>query len=358
MGRTLPWKKQAAGPGTGSGATKNASARNNNIVASSSRNKSPSPSITSTPGRRVRTSATTTLPHPRTEAAHETSDNGFGRERPARLPAALPERMMISGLQHDDKWRMVEDEFVAMAHKLTAHLHAAEYQRLKELAQDQNADAIQSLSRPVTASMTSRVKRRRAVVSLQKSQKASLKNALSRTQDAEEDEVDDLPWAGTNLEGLMDSPRKKMVPLNKMVSIVPGTRAAALSRKDSISSPKHNRRDDGVHQADSPTTTRKRSIRFSQEEEENFRMPSSPCRTSTKLSSKSKPANNTPISSNGSLHRTSSTAQGYATKVLADVVQKSAPAPVTSSVDDDSDSPVETMFGQHFRERRNRNRVT
>ncbi len=36
---------------------------------------------------------------------------------------------MIDGLEDDDKYRMVEDEFVATAGTFTAHLHAAEYQR-------------------------------------------------------------------------------------------------------------------------------------------------------------------------------------------------------------------------------------
>lgn len=267
---------------------------------------------------------------------------------------------MVPGLQNDDKWRMVEDEFVAMAHQLTAHLHAAEYQRLKKLAQDQNADAIQSLSRPVTAPMTGRVKRRRAAVSLQRSQAKGITRASSRIRNAEEDEVDELPWAGTNLEGLMDSPRKKMIPLTRIVATASGTRAAALSRKDSISIPKGIPRGDRVQQADSPSTTRKSSVRFSKdqkEDEDGFETHSVPWRPSTTLSSGSKAANNAPSSSSTIIQKPSSTAQGRTTKAVPDLVQKQSPASVTSNVDDESDSPVEIMFGQHFRARRNKSRV-
>lgn len=269
---------------------------------------------------------------------------------------------MIPGLQHDDKWRMVEDEFVAMAHKLTAHLHAAEYQRLKQLAQDQNADAIRSLSRPVTAPMTNRVKRRQTVSSLQRSQRKGLKRALSRAQDADDDddEADELPWTGTNLEGLMDSPRKKMVPLTRMVPTASGTRAAALSRKDSGSSPIGMQRSSSVQQARSPTITRKRSVHFQKsdtEEEKDFEERVSPWRPTVTSSPKLQSNTNGPISSNNALHRAPSTTQGRGSRLTDPIVQKSDPVSVRPSLDDDSDSPVETMFGQHFKDRRNKRRV-
>ncbi|KAJ4422922.1 hypothetical protein N0V82_002449 [Gnomoniopsis sp. IMI 355080] len=356
MGRTLPWKKQGSASGAREGARRTAFARTNDDVTSSPR-EGPSPSNPLTPRPRARVSTTSPSPLAKTEPAQDALDDGFGQEIPA-----LPATLMISGLQHDDKWRMVEDEFVAMAHKLTAHLHAAEYQRLKKAAQAQNADAIQSLSRPVTAPMTGRVKRRQTVVSLQKSQLKGIRRALSRTQDAEQDEVDELPWAGTNLEGLMDSPRKSMVPLTKMISTASGTRAAALSRKDSMPSPKGSCRSDSIQQAHSPITTRKRSVRFSQEQqeqEESFETHSVPWPPSPRLSTKPQSATKTPSSPNHTLRMRSSTAQGRAVTVSlpVDGIQKPAPAPVSSNVGGDSDSSVETMFGQHFRQRRKKSRV-
>lgn len=274
---------------------------------------------------------------------------------------------MIPGLQHDDKWRMVEDEFVAMAHKLTAHLHAAEYQRLKKLAQDQNADAIRSLSRPVNAPMTNRVKRRQTVSSLQKTQRAGLKRAISRAQDADDgddddddDEAADLPWTGTHLEGLMDSPRKKMVPLTRMVSTASGTRAAALSRKDSGSSPIGTQRSSGAQQENSPIATRKRSVHFQRSdttEERDLEEHSSSRRPAMVSSPNSQSQTNGQVSSNDARHRPPSTAPGRAVRVKEPIVQKPDPVSVRPSLDDDSDSPVETMFGQHFKDRRSKRRV-
>jgi hypothetical protein len=46
----------------------------------------------------------------------------------------MPNRFMKEGLAGDDIWVMVEDEFLATAKAFTAHLHHAEYQRLKALA--------------------------------------------------------------------------------------------------------------------------------------------------------------------------------------------------------------------------------
>lgn len=40
-------------------------------------------------------------------------------------------RFMISGLLHDDHYRMVEDELANIVHQFTTHLHRAEYNQLK-----------------------------------------------------------------------------------------------------------------------------------------------------------------------------------------------------------------------------------
>lgn len=126
---------------------------------------------------------------------------------------------MIEGFDHDDRYRMVEDEFLAMAHDFTKHLHAAEYQRLKALASTRNAEMIRTISRPVTGRMTDLVKRRRTALELATSQRKGLKNALGKRKgrqddsDSDDDDDDELPWAGTSLQGLMESPRKVAVPL-------------------------------------------------------------------------------------------------------------------------------------------------
>lgn len=145
---------------------------------------------------------------------------------------------MVPGFQNDDRWRMVEDEFVAVAHKFTAHLHASEYQRLKKLAREQKTDAVLSISRSVTAPMTSAVRRRQAARSLEASQTRGIKRALSKGTNADDKEGgDEIPWAGTNLHTLMESPRKKPVSLSKLLpASTSNTRAAALNRQNAASS--------------------------------------------------------------------------------------------------------------------------
>lgn len=137
---------------------------------------------------------------------------------------------MIPGLQHDDQWRMVEDEFVATAHRFTAHLHAAEYHRLREMAKKRRKDAPGCTLYPVTDLATDEVKRSHTARSLAISQDSALKRAFSRVKAAEEDDLDETPWAGTHLHDLMESPRKKKISLSRMVSVGAGTRAAALCR--------------------------------------------------------------------------------------------------------------------------------
>jgi len=114
---------------------------------------------------------------------------------------------MIEGVDHDDKYRMVEDEFLSVAGDFTRHLHAAEYQRLKNLARSQNAETIQNISRPVTGEMTDLVKRRHAALDTAARQRRGLASVLGKRP-----ENDDL--RATSLQGLMDSPRKKAAPIS------------------------------------------------------------------------------------------------------------------------------------------------
>lgn len=247
-------------------------------------------------------------------------------------------RLMIPGFQNDDKWRMVEDEFVAVAHKFTAHLHAAQYQRLKERAKQQNSDALRSISRPTTGPVTDDVRRRQAVSSLHRSQSRGIKRALSRAQEADASGVDEQPWAGTNLQELMNSPRKKPVPLANLVSTASGTRAAALNRQDSTSRipcsfPKATARDGeaGSHRAAPFLTKHTTSAR-----------PENPPTGSDA----------DPASSPRFQHRASAASLAVPTKArVAD------PMPTTLCEDEDSDSSVETFFDRRLRERRAQQRI-
>lgn len=254
-------------------------------------------------------------------------------------------------------WRMVEDEFLAAAHKFTAHLHAAEYQRLKELAKDQNADAIRSLSRPVTGAMTDSVKRNQAALQIRRSQAKGLKRALSRTKGVDDEDVDERPWAGTNLQELMDSPRKKPVPLTSVISTVPGTRAAALVRQEtaarSRSSPCEQRSHRRVN-----TTSQTRPLFASRSNSASAQaretsgnddidldsyLPSGRAPTKARANELDK----APVPTTTSRARTSSAA----------AKREDTIAPSTGFEDDDSDSPVETMFERRMKARRNQSKV-
>lgn len=126
---------------------------------------------------------------------------------------------------------MVEDELFSIASTFTKHLHAAEYQRLKALANTRNADMIRSISRPVTGRMTDVVKKRQAAVKLAASQRQGLRNALGKRKGAtglsDSDDDRQPPWTGTSLQALMDSPRKKKVPLSALAGVTVGARAPA-----------------------------------------------------------------------------------------------------------------------------------
>lgn len=101
---------------------------------------------------------------------------------------------MIAGPAGDDRYRMVEDELLATAGLFTAHLHRAEYTRLKRLAAAQNAAAIREMERPVVpgpATATATRRRGRAA-------RTAARRGLARGEG---------PWVGSSLQGLMETPR-------------------------------------------------------------------------------------------------------------------------------------------------------
>jgi hypothetical protein len=139
---------------------------------------------------------------------------------------------MHEGIENDDKYRMVEDEFLTVAKTFTVHLHAAEYKRQQKIVKSRNAETINSISRPVTGKMPDHTKRKAEAAARAKAQKAALEGVLARGKKAEDssddsDDGDGLPYFGTTLHGLMDSPRKKAASLARLVTIAATTRAAA-----------------------------------------------------------------------------------------------------------------------------------
>ena len=144
---------------------------------------------------------------------------------------------MTEGLDGDDRYIMVEDEFEAVAKSFTQYLHHAEYIRLKKLARAQNASTINTISRPVDTitkmrEETKRKKEAEAKATKQKDALHQMKAQAGRPQsddeesDLDDDKADD-PWIGTSLQGLMTSPKKSQTSLTGLGGIKSNTRAAA-----------------------------------------------------------------------------------------------------------------------------------
>jgi hypothetical protein len=136
---------------------------------------------------------------------------------------------MVEGVKNDDKWRMVEDEFLTVAKRFTVHLHAAEYKRQQKMVKSRNAETINTISRPVAGKMPDHTKRRMEAAARVKAQRAALEDVIIKKaeDDDDSDDGDGLPYFGTTLHGLMDSPRKKAASLAKSGTIAATTRAVA-----------------------------------------------------------------------------------------------------------------------------------
>ncbi|KAG7048424.1 hypothetical protein JMJ77_0014062, partial [Colletotrichum scovillei] len=176
------------------------------------------PRRTATPNRDA-SRATTAAASPLDYSNHKPArSNGFLEGRSPSTsppPEPLTETFMIDGLENDDKYRMVEDELVTIAGHFTAHLHAAEYQRLKAQTRTQNAETIKTISRPVVGSLTELARKRQEELLRKKKQREALRRAKRDAGRDDEDTGDEtsVPWRGTSLQGLMHSPKKKEVPL-------------------------------------------------------------------------------------------------------------------------------------------------
>ncbi|OAA68284.1 hypothetical protein SPI_00479 [Niveomyces insectorum RCEF 264] len=235
MTRTLPWKRQGLPPRP--------------PAAANHRSFSPDLPATSHDERRQSKPASVSKgPHAQ-RVAHKLRS-------PSTSPPPAPpdESFMIDGMDHDDQYRMVEDEFLAVARTFTAHLHAAEYQRLKvqALAKRQTTDAHHlgdgGIVRPVVGAPTDRVRRRQETAQRMARQQRGLRRALAvgggekdsdgnGNGDGDENE-EDTPWAGTALENLMEGGPQRESKLLPMVARLPvlggfATQHAAVKQQPS-----------------------------------------------------------------------------------------------------------------------------
>ncbi|KAK4864108.1 hypothetical protein LT330_010138 [Penicillium expansum] len=120
------------------------------------------------------------------------------------------EEFLIEGIQHDDGWVMVEDEFYAVAQAFTQHLHHAEYLRRRKQVKADNAAGIGEMERPTDGRtpLPNEVERKRETEALRGRQKAGLAQIGHGGVDEKDEAEDDERWAGTHLHDLMTSPRK------------------------------------------------------------------------------------------------------------------------------------------------------
>ena len=168
---------------------------------------------------------------------------------------------MKEGLDKDDKYRMVEDEFLDAAKQFTQHLHAAEYLRLKKAARSQNAATINSISRPVTAKMPDETRRKVESIAKARKQATTLQGLLSNQGQASGSDEDfdghGSAWLGTALHGLMENPRKTATSLTRVAEITATTRATTGFRKP--------RRQKSINHSPSPQPALERYIPFEKE---------------------------------------------------------------------------------------------
>ncbi|KAB8297642.1 hypothetical protein EYC80_001450 [Monilinia laxa] len=155
----------------------------------------------------------------------------WSREPSTSPPPEPPaESFMEEGLENDDKYRIVEDEFLTVAKSFTVHLHAAEYKRLEKIAKSRNADAISSISRPVVGRMTDTTKRKTEEVTRSKDQRNILEKLVDKKKEdglSDGSDEETLPFFGTSLYGLMTNPKKREMSLMNISSPTRTTRAAA-----------------------------------------------------------------------------------------------------------------------------------
>lgn len=148
---------------------------------------------------------------------------------------------MRPGLNADDIYIMVEDEFHAVAQQFTKHLHHAEYVRQRNIAKTRNAGTINTISRPtdsVTAmreetkkkkqAQAQEIKTKTGVEKIIPPKTASGAGDKSEESDFENEVRANDPWQGTQLHRFMTkSPKKNLTSLTGLQGVVSHTKAAA-----------------------------------------------------------------------------------------------------------------------------------
>lgn len=135
---------------------------------------------------------------------------------------------MKIGYDKDDRFIMVEDEFQAVAQTYTAHLHRAEYKRLKQEAKRCHPTTLED----ATSFVAGETKTKLQALNLHRKQTQAIDAMLGRsgdttqmTEEDEEDNIDD-PWSGTSLAKLTANGAHQKTSLKGLERLPSNTKAA------------------------------------------------------------------------------------------------------------------------------------
>jgi hypothetical protein len=130
---------------------------------------------------------------------------------------------MREGLDADDGWRLVEDEFEMTARLFTRHLHHGELQRQKQLARTRNQGAVDAITGPLDGQIQPNIQDKTLPGQLQAEERS--KKTVAAIHDANNGQGDD-PWlSDPRLAGLMSNKHNK-APLAKIGALQSTSRAA------------------------------------------------------------------------------------------------------------------------------------
>jgi len=245
MVRTLPWLK--AGSSAKTPAVHTRPSKRQRLLDPGSDSES-----TTLPGKTILPKKHAPL-LPQKQTALRATERSPSTSPPPEPPTEEP---MRPGLSADDIYIMVEDEFLSVARTFTAHLHHAEYIRLKNEARNRNSATLSNISRPVDSITTMRAetKKKKEAQAQEARTKAGVesikgpKRPVTASDDSDIDETEGQaqPWEGTQLQRfMMTSPKKALTSLTGLQGVTSYTRAAAgyerskLTQQSPIASQPH-----------------------------------------------------------------------------------------------------------------------
>ncbi|OCL12727.1 hypothetical protein AOQ84DRAFT_360383 [Glonium stellatum] len=165
---------------------------------------------------------------PLSSASTSHSEKGRVDRLPSSSPILVPDlsppspEFMKDGVDADDAWVMVEDEFLETANLFTQHLHHAEYQRLKQLVKTQSESVTRKITRPVVSN--AKVDRETAKRMEAEAKSSAQRELLQVIANSEEE----TPWMqDPRLAGLMNHPPVSSTLLASRTGVKSNTRAAA-----------------------------------------------------------------------------------------------------------------------------------